>query len=193
MNASTTTFQATPTSMTKQVASTALRFGALTVAIAIGAAFAAPARAGIFDAPTAQEQAAERDRCYRSKFCRALVDDRPPAVMNAVNDEPLCALNANRAAQALAASGYEAKIVQVRLPEWRFGRSSSPNRDAQRLHAFAAARVDGQWWAIDNGALPSCGRACKLGDALAGVEKLGETAAITSLDDRSNVVSQNQP
>lgn len=150
---------------------------------------AAPARAGIFDAPTAAETAAEAKRCYHSKFCRTFIDERPPEVTAAVNGEPQCAQNANIAAQALLAAGHEVKIVEVRLPAWR-GMS-----EGQRLHAFAAARIDGNWWAVDNGALPNCGRACKLSDALAGVEKISENepvAAMAALN-RTAAVAQNRP
>jgi hypothetical protein len=163
------------------------------VAVAsIGATFfAAPAQAGIFDAPSASEVKSEQERCYRSKLCRALIDERPPVVLGAVNGEPQCAQNANVAAESLLAAGHEVKIVEVRLPKWRSG-NASPD---QRLHAFAAARVDGQWWAVDNGALPSCGRACKLSDALAGVEKVGESepVAARAMLERSRALSQNAP
>ena len=109
----------------------------------------------------------------------------------AVNGEPQCAQNANNAAQTLLAAGHEVKIVEVRLPAWRSG-NASPEA---RLHAFAAAKIDGTWWAVDNGALPSCGRACKLSEALAGVEKVGESepvAAMAALQ-RNSAVSQNRP
>ena len=153
--------------------------------------FAKPAQAGIFDAPSAAEVKAEQERCYRSKFCRALIDERPPVVLGAVNGEPQCAQNANVAAQSLLAAGREVKIVEVRLPKWRSGHAS----DDARLHAFAATRIDGEWWAVDNGALPSCGRACRLTEALAGVEKVGESEPIAAREalERNRAVSQNQP
>ena len=165
---------------------------AMIAAAYTGTMLAAPAaQAGIFDAPTAAETKAEQERCYRSRFCRALIDDRPPEVSAAVNGEPQCAQNANVAAQALLAAGHEVKIVEVRLPAWRSG-NATPE---QRLHAFAAARIDGKWWAVDNGALPACGRACKLSDALAGVEKVGESEPIAAREmlERSRAVSQNRP
>jgi len=165
---------------------------AMIAAAYTGTMFQAPAaQAGIFDAPTAAETKAEAERCYRSKFCRTFIDERPPEVVGAVNGEPQCAQNANVAAASLLASGHEVKIVEVRLPKWRSG-SASPE---QRLHAFAAARIDGEWWAVDNGALPSCGRACKLSDALAGVEKIGESEPVAAREmlERGRAVSQNRP
>ena len=170
---------------------TLLRLAVIAAAYA-GTLFQAPAAsAGIFDAPTASETKAEQERCYRSKFCRALIDERPPEVVGAVNGEPQCAQNANVAAQSLLAAGREVKIVEVRLPKWRSGGAS----DSARLHAFAATRIDGQWWAVDNGALPSCGRACKLSEALAGVEKIGESEPIAAREalERNRAVSQNRP
>ena len=149
------------------------------------------ARAGIFDAPTAAETKAEQERCYRSRFCRALIDERPPEVVSAVNGEPQCAQNANVAAASLLAAGHEVKIVEVRLPKWRSAGAS----ETERLHAFAATRIDGQWWAVDNGALPACGRACKLSDALAGVEKIGESEPVAAREmlERTRAISQNRP
>jgi hypothetical protein len=177
--------------MNASTTNTLLRLAVIAAAYA-GTMFQAPAAtAGIFDAPTAAETKAEQERCYRSKFCRTFIDERPPEVVGAVNGEPQCAQNANVAAQALLAAGREVKIVEVRLPKWRSGHAS----ESERLHAFAAARIDGEWWAIDNGALPTCGRACKLSDALAGVEKVGESEPVAAREmlERSRTVSQNRP
>ena len=171
--------------------STLLRLAVIAASYA-GTLLQAPsASAGIFDAPTAAETKAEPERCYRSKFCRTLIDERPPEVVGAVNGEPQCAQNANVAAQSLLAAGREVKIIEVRLPKWRSAGAS----DAERLHAFAATRIDGQWWAVDNGALPSCGRACKLSEALAGVEKVSESEPVAAREalERSRAVSQNRP
>lgn len=191
MNASTTQIRNNSASRNAAASTRANASALLRLAMIAGSYFglathAAPVQAGIFDAPTAQEIAAERDRCYRSKLCRALIDERPPAVMEAVNGEPQCAQNANIAAQSLLAKGHEVKIIEVRLPRAR------GNND---LHAFAATKIDGQWWAVDNGALPSCGRACRLTEALAGVEKLDESEPVAALAalERTMAVSQNRP
>jgi len=168
-----------------------LRLAMIAVAYTGTMLHAPAAQAGIFDAPTAAETKAEQERCYHSKFCRTFIDERPPEVVSAVNGEPQCAQNANVAAASLLAAGHEVKIVEVRLPKWRSGGAS----DNERLHAFAATRIDGQWWAVDNGALPSCGRACKLSDALAGVEKVGESEPVAAREmlERTRAVSQNRP
>lgn len=110
--------------------------------------------AGIFDAPTAQEAQAERERCYESALCRLLIDDRPPVLFGALSDEPWCAQHAINA---------ETYLKLHNIP-YRLGAKYFEMEGVG--HVYIIATVNNQEWAIDNGALPWCDRICTLDEAL---------------------------
>jgi len=116
------------------------------------------------------ELRAEADQCARSTLCRALIEDRPPVLSLAVNDAALCELNAQRAERILEREGVETRRYIVRLQPASGEGFRSAAAQSQLLHTFVGARVDGKWFAVDNGSLPHCDQVCRLSEALHNVE-----------------------
>ncbi len=84
----------------------------------------------------------------------------------------LCELNARIAEDKLHAMGVETERVLVEINPANPGGFRSAGARAMLRHTFVAARVDGRWYAVDNGALPFCGGACRLDEALHGVRRV---------------------
>lgn len=105
-----------------------------------------------FEAASRAELQAERRQCYASGVCRALIDPRPPVLFEALSAEPQCAFHASHAEAYLHAAGYETRFA------------------AAGQHTWAEAKIDGKWWAVDNGALPWCDRVCTADEARHGVK-----------------------
>jgi hypothetical protein len=110
----------------------------------------------LFDPPTAAELATEQERCYASSLCRIVIDDRPPALLQAHSADPSCSGYAAAIVGQLSARGIRSRIVTLRLSDLHGG----------RVHSFAVATIDGREWAIDNRALPLCGGVCRLEEAM---------------------------
>lgn len=110
--------------------------------------------------------------CYHSGVCRAVIGALPPQIEAARNDEPLCDLNARVAEDKLQSMGVETKRMLVEFRPANPGGFKSPGAKAMLRHTFVAARVDGRWYAVDNGALPFCDGACRLDEALHGVRRV---------------------
>ncbi len=119
---------------------------------------------------TDMELRAEADSCAKSALCRVLIEDRPPVLSLAVNDAALCELNAQRAERILEREGVETRRFVVRLNPVNAGGFKTAGAQSQLMHTFVAARVDGKWFAVDNGSLPHCDQICKLSEALHNVE-----------------------
>jgi hypothetical protein len=119
---------------------------------------------------TDMELRAEADSCAKSALCRVLIEDRPPVLSLAVNDAALCELNAQRAERILEREGVETRRFIVRLNPVDSRGFKTSGAQSQLMHTFVAARVDGKWFAVDNGSLPHCDQICKLSEALHNVE-----------------------
>jgi len=116
------------------------------------------------------ELRAEADACANSALCRTFIEDRPPVLSLAVNDAALCELNAQRAERVLEREGVETRRYIVRLKPVSSASFQTAAAQTQLMHSFVAARVNGKWFAVDNGALPHCDQTCRLNEALHGVE-----------------------
>ena len=119
---------------------------------------------------TDMELRAEADSCAKSALCRTFIEDRPPVLSLAVNDAALCELNAQRAERILEREGIETRRYTVRLKPASNAGFQTAAAQTQLMHTFVGARVDGRWFAVDNGSLPHCDQTCRLNEALHGVE-----------------------
>ncbi len=132
--------------------------------------FGLAACAGLTQPMTDMELRAEATSCAKSALCRVLIEDRPPVLSLAVNDAALCELNAQRAERILEREGVETRRFVVRLNPVNAGGFKTAGAQSQLMHTFVGARVDGKWFAVDNGSLPHCDQVCKLSEALHNVE-----------------------
>lgn len=124
--------------------------------------------ASFTEVPSYKEVFAEQVRCSKSALCRTFIEDKPPVLKLAINDAPIGALHAEAAECILKAEGIETRKVVVRLPG---------SNGEKVLHTFLSAKIEGDWYAVDNGALPFCGRVCKMAEALHNVELLDDGSA----------------
>lgn len=132
------------------------------------ATLAALALSGWFDAPSAADAQAERERCEKSAICRVLVDDRPAILFTALSDEQWCVAHATHALEVLQAKGIPARIVGVWFD--KDGHKTRTTRDTGEGHVYVVATIDGTEWVVDNGALfPNCDRVCRRDEAEHGV------------------------
>lgn len=120
------------------------------------------------EVPTYSEVFAEQVRCSKSVLCRTFIEDKPPVLKLAINDAPIGVAHAEVAACILEKEGIETRRVTVRLPG---------SNGQKVLHTFLSARIEGDWYAVDTGALPFCGRVCTLAEALHNVELISDTAS----------------
>jgi hypothetical protein len=124
--------------------------------------------ASFTEVPTYKEVFAEQVRCSKSVLCRTFIEDKPPVLKLAINDAPIGAVHAEVAECILKEEGIETRKVVVRLP----------GANGQKvLHTFLSAKIEGDWYAVDNGSLPFCGRVCKLAEALHNTELLDDGSA----------------
>lgn len=125
--------------------------------------------------PTYTETFAEQVRCSKSLLCRTFIEDKPPILKLAINDAPIGAAHAEVAECILRKEGIPTRKIVVKLPGANGGTA---------LHTFLSAQIEGHWYAVDNGALPHCGRVCSMNEALHNVEvlDLGNGAQLAGRD-----------
>jgi len=102
-------------------------------------------QAGFFDAPTFADQQAEREACYGSKLCRAVIGQAPPVLFTALNSERVCiehAFEASRRLEGVAGVEKMRIVVGARDVPW-----------AKTEHAVLLVTYRGEDYVIDQGGL----------------------------------------
>lgn len=111
--------------------------------------------------------------CYRSKVCRTIIGAYPEQARFAKNDQSLCELNSKEAENNFEFLGIETRTYTVKLEPIERKGWKSEGAQSMLTHRFTAGKIDGRWYAVDNGMLPFCNGICRLDEALHGVKVIG--------------------